>query len=96
MPVWASAAVISIFGVSTLTGLTFSLSQQTRFVAAIVPPWAAFGAGGAAILDMRWRGHLVVLDTRADATVIAGLRGQGLWLMDASGFQICGPTAKGA
>ncbi len=96
MPAWASAAVISILGVSTLTGLTFSMSDQTRFVAAIVPPWAELGASAAAILDMRWRGHLVVLDTRADAAVIAGLRDQGLWLIDASGFPVCGQIAEGA
>lgn len=96
MPVWVSAAVISLLGVSTLTGLTFSLRDQTRFVAAIVPPWADFGAGGAAILDMRWRGHLVVLDTGADAAVITRLRDQGLWLIDATGFLICGQTPKEA
>lgn len=96
MPAWASAAVISILGVSTLTGLTFSPSDQTRFVAAIVPPWGDFAVRGVAILDMRWRGHLVVLDTRADAAVIAGLRDQGLWLIDASGVPICGQVSEGA
>jgi len=97
MPAWTSAAVISILGVSTLTGLTFSPSAQTRLVAAFVPPWAEVGvASGVAILDMRWRGHLMVLDTGADAALIAGLREQGFWLIDATGFQICGQIPEGA
>ncbi len=97
MPAWASAAVISILGVSTVTGLTFAPSDQTRRVAVIVPPWAEFAdAGAGAILDMRWHGHLVVLDTGADARVIARLHDQGLWLIDATGFAICGQTPKGA
>jgi len=95
MPAWASAAVISTVGVSVLTGMTFAPSGVSGLVAAVVPPWQAGGlaraaATGLPVLDLRWHGHLLILDTGADAEVLARLRDEGLWLLDASGFLICG------
>jgi hypothetical protein len=68
-------------------------------VAAVVPPWQAAGmavaaATGLAVVDLRWGGHVMILDTGGDEAVLARLRGQGFWLLDAGGLRGCG--AKGA
>lgn len=95
MPPWASAAVISTLGVSVLTGMTYAPSGRSGLVAAVVPPWQEGGlaraaATGLPFLDLRWRGHLLILDTGADADALVRLRAEGLWLFDASGFLMCG------
>jgi len=92
---WVSAAVISVVGVGALTGLTFAPRQETRLVAAVVPPWAEGGmaavvTSGLAVVDMRWRGHVLILDTGGDKAALTRLRQQGFWLMDATGLRGCG------
>ena len=101
MPAWASAAVIATVGVSVLTGMTFAPSGRSGLLAAVVPPWQEGGlvraaATGLPYIDLRWRGHLLILDTGGDADALARLRAEGLWLLDAAGFLICGlPTVGG-
>ncbi len=100
MPAWASAAVISTIGVSVLTGMTFAPTGRSGLVAAVVPPWQEGGlaraaATGLPFVSLGWRGHLMILDTGADAGALARLRADGLWLLDASGFLICGLAADG-
>ena len=95
MPAWTGALVIAVLGIGTLTGLTFAPRDQTRLVAALVPPlaeggMAAAAATGMAVVDLRWRGHVMILDTGGDATAMARLRRQGYWLMDATGVRGCG------
>ncbi|MBC7740027.1 MAG: hypothetical protein H7245_23080 [Candidatus Saccharibacteria bacterium] len=95
MAIWISAAVISVMGVGALTGLGFAPRADSRLVAAVVPPWAEGGITavvrtGLAVVDMHWAGHVMILDTGGDAAALHRLRGQGFWLMDASGLRGCG------
>jgi hypothetical protein len=95
MPAWASATVIAIVGVSTLTGLTLTPGPSARRVAVLVPPWAEVALPeGARVLDLRWQGHLMILDTGAAPSVLAGLRAAGGWVLDAGGFALCGETER--
>jgi hypothetical protein len=93
------AAVIALLGSGVLTAAAFAPRGQVGLVAAIVPPWQAAGMAAAAttglpVVDLRWGGHVMILDTGGDAAVLAHLRAQGFWLLDAGGQRGCG--AKGA
>ena len=95
MAIWISAAVIPVMGVGALTGLGFAPRADSRLVAAVVPPWPEGGITavvrtGLAVVDMRWAGHVMILDTGGDTGALHRLRGQGFWLMDASGLRGCG------
>jgi hypothetical protein len=66
-------------------------------VAALVPPWQEGGLARAAALDMavidiRWDGHLLVVDP--GQTGRARLRGQGLWLLRAASAGLCAAPAR--
>ncbi|WP_040671354.1 hypothetical protein [Rhodobacter ferrooxidans] len=95
MSVYASTMLISVLGVSVLTGLTFGPTDQSRQIAVLFPPWQNDGFGraaatGLAIIDLHWQGHVVILDTGGDPTALAHLKSQGFWLLDASGTVTCG------
>jgi hypothetical protein len=95
MPAWTGAAMIGVLGIGALTGLTFGPGAHTRLVAALVPPWqsggmAAVAAGGLALVDLRWGGHVLILDTGGDRAALAHLRAQGFWVLDATGARGCG------
>jgi hypothetical protein len=92
MPGWTSAALIAVLGIGTLTQMAFAAGPGTRFVAALVPPWAPGGlavvqGAGLGLVDMHWGGHVVIVDTGGDA---AALQGRGYWLLDATGVLGCG------
>jgi len=94
MPVWTNAVMIALLGVGVLTHLSFAPHEGTRFVAALVLPWDAGGvqavvAANLPLIDLRWRGHVMILDTGGDAAVLARLRHQGFWLLDATGARGC-------
>ena len=50
---------------------------------------AAAAATGLAVVDLRWRGHVMILDTGDDPTAMSRLREHGYWLMDATGLRGC-------
>jgi hypothetical protein len=80
--------------------MTFAPSGRSGLVAAVVPPWQEGGlaraaATGLPFVGLGWRGHLLILNTEADADALARLRDDGLWLLDARGFLICGLAADG-
>lgn len=97
---YGCAVVIAGLGIAGLAGLTFGASAQSRQIALLVPPWADDGVAIAAqtalaIVDLHWQRHIIILDTGGDATAVARLRAQGLWLLDASGTVFCGTAVKG-
>lgn len=96
---YAGALVIAILGMATLTGLTFGPTAQSRQIAVLIPPWQSDGVSraagtGLAIVDMHWLRHVIVLDTGGDGEALARLRGQGFWLLDATGTILCGSIEK--
>lgn len=99
MPTFASSLAIAVVGMAGLTVMGHGPTEQSRKLALIVPPWQGDGlalaaATGLAIVDLRWEGHVVILDTGGDPTVLKQLRGQGLWLLDATGARACGATEE--
>lgn len=95
MPAWFGALAIAVLGSGVLTAAAFAPGGQVGLVAALVPPWvqggmAAAAGTGLAVVDLRWGGHVMILDTRGDVAALARLRGQGFWLLDADGLRGCG------
>ena len=98
MPVWTGAALIAVVGMGALTGMTVAPKEQTQLVAALVPPWAEGGfaaSAGLAVVDIRWHGHVVILDTGGDPAALARLRARGYWLLDATVLRGCGKKETG-
>lgn len=95
MPAWTGAAAIAIIGLTALTRLITAPQDGTRLVAVVVPPWDEGGItavvdSGLAVVDLRWGGHVMILDTSGDGKVLARLRAWGYWVMDATGLRGCG------
>jgi hypothetical protein len=98
MPFWMSSVVIAVLGTAVLGQQAFAPDGATRLVAAMVPPWQEGGfrkaaATGLAVVDLRWRGHVLILDTGGDPAALARLRASGFWLLDATGVRGCGSAA---
>lgn len=99
MPAWTSACLI-VF--ASLWVLAPSAARPgAGVVVALVPPWQAGGIGraaatGLAVVDLGLWGHALILDSGGDATALARLRGQGLWLIDAPGAAGCAGFRRGA
>ena len=94
----AGTILIATLGLAVLTALTFGAQAQSQQVAVLIPPWHGDGLARvidsrAAITDLRLGGHLVVLDTGGDRATLARLRGQGFWVMDATGSLFCTTTS---
>lgn len=93
MPAWTGAAAIAIIGLTALTRLITAPQDGTRLVAVVVPPWVEGGtalSSGVALVDLRWGGRVMILDTGGDGRILARLRLQGYWVMDATGLRGCG------
>jgi hypothetical protein len=96
-----STFAIAIVGSGSLIGLQVSPAAESRQLAAILPPWhggalARAAATGLPIIDMHWNGRVIVLDTSATPAGAALLRGQGFWVLDATGTALCGTLGEGA
>lgn len=86
---WAASGLIAVIGIGVLTGLTFGATAQSSAIAVVLPPWRSDGLAHvaqtpAAIVDLRWGGHLVIVAPGNDPATVAMLRQQGLWLLDAT------------
>lgn len=84
-------------GLLLLAALPFLAGPGAAQVAAFVPPWQHGGMARAAalglpVLDIRWGGHLLLLDPSPQDGALARLRGQGLLLLDASRLRLCPPA----
>lgn len=99
--VYAGPVFIAGLGMAVLTGLTFGPKPGSQQIAVVTPPWVWDGPGrvvatGLPILDLHWRGHVIIVQTGGDPAAMDRLRDQGLWLLDATGSGLCGSTDKGS
>ncbi len=77
---------MAIFGLMFLAQMWLTVSPTSQQVALIVPPWAVGGMAYAAglntpIIDMRWQGHVIILDVSHDPSAIERLQNAGFYLL---------------
>jgi hypothetical protein len=90
-----SIIAITLLGSFGLIGLQLGPKPDSRRVAAVLPPWhadalARAAATGLPIVDLHWNGRMIVLEISGTPTGADLLRGQGFWVVDASGAALCG------
>lgn len=96
----APALTMAMFGLIFMVQMSLAVSDTSRQVAVIVPPWGQGGMQLAAqfnapIVDMRWRGHVIILDVSRDPMAVNRLKDAGFYLMETamrSGCQSNGAT----
>lgn len=87
----ASGVILAVLGLTALAALRL-VDGGAGPVAALVPPWQAGGLARAAaldmpLIDMRWAGHLLVVDPGPQGR--DRLRAQGLWMLRADPAGLC-------
>lgn len=78
---------MAIFGLIFLVQMSSATPGASRQVAVIVPPWKMGGMGLAAqlnapIVDMRLKGHVIVLDVSQDPMRVGHLQKAGFFLIE--------------
>lgn len=91
------SVLVAIIGLAFLAQLTFAATPTSKQIGVIVPPWRSGGlivaAGFAApIIDLRWGGHLIVLDVSNDPSLIERLHKSGMTLIATDIRAGCDPT----
>lgn len=90
---------MAILGLIVLAQLSVSAPVKSRQVAVIVPPWETGGMTVAArlnapIIEMRWRGHVIILDVSRDPLAVDRLQDAGFYLLQTNLRSGC--TSQGA
>lgn len=100
MTAYLNTVAIAILGTGSLIGLQFGPGRDSRQVAVILPPWhegalARAAATGLPIVDAHWGGRVIVVETSAHPDGAQRLRGQGFWVLDATGTALCEIPGEG-
>lgn len=100
MTAYLSTLAIAILGTGSLIGLQVGPDRDSRQLAAVLPPWregalARAAATGLPIVALHWGGRVIVLETSADPGGADLLRGQGFWVLDATGTALCETPEEG-
>lgn len=95
-----STLAIAFLGTGSLIGLQVSPGNGSRLLAAVLPPWhsgalARAAATGLPIVDAHWDGRVIVLAASGHPGGADVLRGQGFWVLDASGTILCADDETG-
>lgn len=95
----APTLTMAMLGLIFLVQMSMAVSDKTRQVAVIVPPWDTGGMRLAAslnapIIDMRWQGHVIFLDLSQDPQAIHRLQDAGFYLFPTNRRSGC--TSDGA
>lgn len=78
--------MMAVFGLIFLVQMLMAVPGASQQVAVIVPPWAMGGMGLAArlnmpIVDLRWQGHVIILDVSKDPMTVSQLQNAGFFLI---------------
>jgi hypothetical protein len=78
--------MMAVFGLIFLVQMLMAVPGASQQVAVIVPPWAMGGMGLAArlnmpIVDLRWQGHVIILDVSKDPMAVSQLQNAGFFLI---------------
>lgn len=88
--------LVALLGLFFLAQLALAAAPNSTQFGVIVPPWQQGGiqlaaAFNAPIVDLRWDGHLIILDISNDPTAIDRLKGSGLTLISTDITAGCDP-----
>lgn len=81
------ALVMAVLGLIFLVQMSMAVPGASQQVAVIVPPWAMGGMGLAArlnmpIVDLRWQGHVIILDVSQNPMAVRQLQNAGFFLIE--------------
>ena len=82
----APTFTMAVLGLIFMVQMSLTVSDKSQQVAVIVPPWELGGMHLAAqfnapIIDMLWRGHVIILDVSRDPLAVKRLKDSGFYLM---------------
>ena len=91
---WGPGIGVAAVGLVALTCQIFAATSDATRLAVIIPPWQDGGFARAAgfdmpIIDLRWHGHLVIIDASAAPTAAHDFAAQGLFVLDAARIATC-------
>ena len=82
----APTYTMAVLGLIFMVQMSLTVSDKSQQVAVIVPPWELGGMHlatqfNAPIIDMLWRGHVIILDVSRDPLAVKRLKDSGFYLM---------------
>jgi hypothetical protein len=78
--------MMAVFGLIFLVQMLMAVPGASQQVAVIVPPWSMGGMQVAAglnapVVDIRWQGHVIILDVSRDPLAVNRLHDAGFFLL---------------
>jgi hypothetical protein len=82
----APSLTMAVLGLMFMVQMSMAVSNKSQQVAVIVPPWSMGGMQVAAglnapVVDIRWQGHVIILDVSRDPLAVNRLHDAGFFLL---------------
>lgn len=92
----ASTLMMATLGLIFMVQMSLAVPDKIRQVAVVLPPWQTGGMALAAnlnapIVDLIWRGHVIILDVSRDPMAVTRLKDAGFYLLETNIRSGCTP-----